>query len=115
MAAAPPTYGPSLATEAQSLAHERDTVTSGAVFPTGFSGKPAPATSADAIPSRIKVQIVEGQHFERSIVESHTLIELMKRYEKEHVARKIRHRGLKLYGQFRGFFGRTRFLTSRRR
>ncbi|GMV50907.1 MAG: tyrosine recombinase XerC [Nitrospira sp.] len=61
---------------------------------------------ADAILSKIKVQIVEGQHFERATVESHTFIELMDRYEKEHVARKLRHRGLKGYmANLRGFFG----------
>lgn len=61
---------------------------------------------ADAILSKIKVQIVEGQYFERTTAESHTFIELMDRYEKEHVARKLRHRGLKGYmANLRGFFG----------
>jgi integrase len=62
---------------------------------------------ADAILSKLKVQIVEGQYFERAAAASHTFIELMERYEKEHVARKLRHRGLKSYmANLRSFFGR---------
>ena len=61
---------------------------------------------ADAILSKIKVQIIEGRYFERATTISHTFIELMDRYEKEHVARKLRHRGLKGYmANLRGFFG----------
>ncbi|BFU94354.1 MAG: putative Integrase [Nitrospira sp.] len=61
---------------------------------------------ADAILAKVKVQIVEGQYFERAAAESHTFQELMDRYEKEHVARKLRHRGLKGYMKnLRGFFG----------
>lgn len=61
---------------------------------------------ADAILAKVKVQIIEGQHFERSTVESHTFLELMDRYEREHVARKLRHRGLKGYMKnLRTFFG----------
>lgn len=61
---------------------------------------------ADAILAKVKVQIVEGQYFERAVAESHTFKELMDRYEKEHVARKLRHRGLNGYMKnLRGFFG----------
>jgi integrase len=61
---------------------------------------------ADAILSKIKVQIVEGQYFERAVAEVHTFSELMDRYEREHVARKLRHRGLKGYMKnLRSFFG----------
>lgn len=61
---------------------------------------------ADAILAKVKVQIVEGQYFERAAAESHTFKELMDRYEKEHVARKLRHRGLKGYMKnLRAFFG----------
>lgn len=61
---------------------------------------------ADAILAKLKVQIVEGQYFQRSAAEQHTFPELMDRYEREHVARKLRHRGLKGYmRQLRGFFG----------
>lgn len=61
---------------------------------------------ADAILSKIKVQIIEGQYFERAVAQSHTFPELMDRYEQEHVARKLRHRGLKGYMKnLRGFFG----------
>jgi len=61
---------------------------------------------ADAILAKVKVQIVEGQYFERAVAESHTFKELMDRYEKEHVARKLRHRGLKGYMKnLRAFFG----------
>jgi integrase len=61
---------------------------------------------ADAILAKVKVQIVEGQYFERAVAESHTFKELMDRYEKEHVARKLRHRGLNGYMKnLRAFFG----------
>ena len=61
---------------------------------------------ADAILSKVKVQIVEGQYFERSAARSHTFTELMDRYEAEHVLRKLRHRGLKGYMKnLRAFFG----------
>ncbi len=61
---------------------------------------------ADAILSKVKVQIVEGQYFERAIAASHTFTELMDRYEREHVLRKLRHRGLKGYmTNLRSFFG----------
>jgi integrase len=61
---------------------------------------------ADAILSKVKVQIVEGQYFERAAAQSHTFTELMDRYEHEHVARKLRHRGLKGYMKnLRAFFG----------
>lgn len=61
---------------------------------------------ADAILAKVKVQIVEGQYFERAVAESHTFKELMDRYEKEHVARKLRHRGLNGYMKnLRTFFG----------
>jgi len=61
---------------------------------------------ADAILSKVKVQIVEGQYFQRSQAEQHTFPELMDRYEREHVARKLRHRGLNGYMKnLRAFFG----------
>ena len=61
---------------------------------------------ADAILSKVKVQIVEGQYFEQATARFHTFTELMDRYEKEHVARKLRHRGLKGYMKnLRSFFG----------
>ena len=49
---------------------------------------------ADAILSKVKVQIIEGQYFEKAVAQSHTFTELMDRYEKEHVLRKLRHRGV---------------------
>ena len=53
--------------------------------------------------------MIEGQYFERTTAASHTFIELMDRYEKEHVAPKLRHRGLKGYmANLRGFFGTRR-------
>lgn len=61
---------------------------------------------ADVILSKVKVQIVEGQYFERAAEQSHTFTELMNRYEQEHVLRKLRHRGPKGYMKnLRGFFG----------
>lgn len=61
---------------------------------------------ADAILSKVKVQIIEGQYFERAAAKSHTFPELMDRYEQEHVARRLRHRGLKGYMKnLRAFFG----------
>jgi len=61
---------------------------------------------ADAILSKVKVQIVEGQYFERAAAQSHTFTELMDRYEQEHVLRKLRHRGVKGYMKnLRAFFG----------
>lgn len=61
---------------------------------------------ADAILSKVKVQIIEGQYFEKAVAQSHTFTELMDRYEKEHVLRKLRHRGVKGYmNNLRAFFG----------
>jgi integrase len=61
---------------------------------------------ADAILSKVKVQIIEGQYFEKSVAQSHTFTELMDRYEQEHVLRKLRHRGVKGYmNNLRAFFG----------
>jgi integrase len=61
---------------------------------------------ADAILSKVKVQIVEGQYFEKAVAQSHTFTELMDRYEQEHVLRKLRHRGVKGYmNNLRAFFG----------
>lgn len=52
------------------------------------------------------MQIVEGQYFQRTAAEEHTFPELMDRYEREHVARKLRHRGVKGYMRnSRAFFG----------
>ncbi|MEY4527533.1 MAG: hypothetical protein RL768_1252 [Nitrospirota bacterium] len=61
---------------------------------------------ADAILSKVKVQIIEGQYFEKAVAQSHTFTELMDRYEQEHVLRKLRHRGVKGYmNNLRAFFG----------
>jgi integrase len=61
---------------------------------------------ADAILSKVKVQIIEGQYFEKAVAQSHTFTELMDRYEREHVLRKLRHRGVKGYmNNLRAFFG----------
>lgn len=61
---------------------------------------------ADAVLSKVKVQIIEGQYFEQAAARFHTFPELMDRYEQEHVARKLRHRGLKGYMKnLRAFFG----------
>lgn len=61
---------------------------------------------ADAILSKVKVQIVEGKYFERAVAASHTFTEMMDRYEKEHVLRKLRSRGVKGYmTSLRNFFG----------
>lgn len=61
---------------------------------------------AYAILSKVKVQIIEGQYFEKAVAQSHTFTELMDRYEKEHVLRKLSHRGVKGYmNNLRAFFG----------
>jgi len=61
---------------------------------------------ADAILSKVKVQIIEGQYFEKAVAQSHTFTELMDRYEQEHVLRRLRHRGVKGYmNNLRAFFG----------
>jgi integrase len=62
---------------------------------------------ADNILSKVKVEIIEGRFFDRLEEQTRTFEELMDRYEKEHVERKLRSRGTKGYiGNLKGFFGK---------
>jgi len=61
---------------------------------------------ADAILSKIKVQIVEGRFFDRLEEQERTFGELMDRYEREHIVKRASQRSFRGYvRRLRAFFG----------
>ena len=61
---------------------------------------------ADAILSKVKVQIVEGNFFDRLEEQERTFGELMDRYEREHIVKRASHRSFRGYvRRLRAFFG----------
>ncbi|MDR4470819.1 MAG: tyrosine-type recombinase/integrase [Nitrospira sp.] len=61
---------------------------------------------AEAILSKVKVQIIEGRFFEKQDVQERTLAELLDRYASEHAARRANHRReLTSIHNLTGFFG----------
>ena len=61
---------------------------------------------ADAIMAKVKVQLIEGQYFERAEEQSRTFAELMDRFEREHLVKLAsRQTGNAFVKRFRAFFG----------
>lgn len=61
---------------------------------------------AEAILSKVKVQIIEGRFFEKQEAQERSLTELMDRYASEHAARRANHRReLTSIQNLKGFFG----------
>jgi len=61
---------------------------------------------ADAIMAKVKVQLIEGQYFERAEEQSRTFAELMDRFEREHLVKLAsRQTGQAFLKRFRAFFG----------
>lgn len=61
---------------------------------------------AEAILSKVKVQIIEGRFFEKQEAQERTLAELLDRYASEHAARRANHRReLTSIQNLTGFFG----------
>ena len=61
---------------------------------------------ADAIMAKVKVQLIEGQYFDRAEEQSRTFKELMDRFEREHLVKLAsRQTGQVFVKRFRAFFG----------
>jgi hypothetical protein len=61
---------------------------------------------ADAIMAKVKVQLIEGQYFDRAEEQSRTFKELMDRFEREHLVKLAsRQTGQAFVKRFRAFFG----------
>ena len=61
---------------------------------------------ADAIMAKVKVQLIEGQYFDRAEEQSRTFTELMDRFEREHLVKLAsRQTGQAFLKRFRAFFG----------
>jgi hypothetical protein len=61
---------------------------------------------ADAIMAKVKVQLIEGQYFDRAEEQSRTFAELMDRFEREHLVKLAsRQTGQAFLKRFRAFFG----------
>ncbi len=61
---------------------------------------------ADAIMAKVKVQLIEGQYFDRAEEKSRTFKELMDRFEREHLVKLAsRQTGHAFVKRFRAFFG----------
>ena len=61
---------------------------------------------ADAIMAKVKVQLIEGQYFDRAEEQSRTFAELMDRFEREHLVKLAsRQTGRAFVKRFRAFFG----------
>ena len=64
---------------------------------------------AEAVLSKVKVQIIEGRFFEKQEPQERTLAELLDRYASEHAARRANHRReLTSIQNLTGFFGNPR-------
>jgi integrase len=64
---------------------------------------------AEAVLSKVKVQIIEGRFFEKQEPQERTLAELLDRYASEHAARRANHRReLTSIKNLTGFFGNPR-------
>ena len=66
---------------------------------------------AEAIYSKVHVQLIEGKYFEPQEEDPYTCADLLDRYEREHIPKKASHRALKGYlKHLRPFFGRNRLV-----